>query len=222
MARATVHPAPVRLARRFRGEELYDAGNVAAQDRLECCVKLSQPRSGGIGQCPACRVRARLASGVDRKSDATAGRSKMSGESRLAPELLSCGFAMASDGSGTGSPVRSVTIVSGNPETLDALQQYLRAAGLGARGTSQLDAEVGANSSAVVFFADDYRYDDAIRALDQLRRKRPRVLAIVVTAVPGRFGQPKGTMVTAILEMPPAEGLRPSAPTAARLPASRE
>jgi len=90
-----------------------------------------------------------------------------------------------------------VTIVSGNPETLDALQQYLSAAGLGAAGTSRLDASLSAasKSSVVVLFPDDFQDEEVESMLTRLCRSRPSVRTIVVTSRPGKFAGLRGPIV---------------------------
>jgi hypothetical protein len=82
-----------------------------------------------------------------------------------------------------------VTIVSGNDDTLDALQTYLNQAGLDARGSRHLDGARTADvpPTAVVFFPDDFAHTNVLREVRRLRREQPRVLVVLVTSEPHRF-----------------------------------
>ncbi len=85
-------------------------------------------------------------------------------------------------------------IVSGNAETLDGLQAYLRQAGLDARGTRQVDGSRAVGSpSAVVFFPDDFPRDSVLREVRRLRREDPSVVVLLVTSEPRRFAEALST-----------------------------
>jgi malonyl CoA-acyl carrier protein transacylase len=83
-----------------------------------------------------------------------------------------------------------LTIVTGNPETLDGLELYVRRAGASANGTrriSELVEMTPALASAVVLFPDDYEWEAVLSALEQVRTERPRVLLVVITSAARRF-----------------------------------
>jgi hypothetical protein len=83
-----------------------------------------------------------------------------------------------------------VTIVSTNPETLDALQNYLRGTGVAARCTRDLGAclrSAPATTVALVLFPDDFRWEKVVSALADLAAERPKVVPVLVTAQPQRF-----------------------------------
>jgi hypothetical protein len=80
--------------------------------------------------------------------------------------------------------------VSTNPETLDGLQSYLRAAGVAcrsARPTATGEAVPPADANAAVIFPDDFEQSAMLALVRHLRRTRPRLLAIVVTGEPRKF-----------------------------------
>jgi hypothetical protein len=83
-----------------------------------------------------------------------------------------------------------VAIVSNNPETLDGLQTYLQQAGVPSHGTRALhDLNMVAPefATAAVIFPDDFANDAAVALVRNLRRRRPRLLALIVTREPHRF-----------------------------------
>lgn len=83
-----------------------------------------------------------------------------------------------------------LTIVTGNPETLDGLELYVRRAGAAANGTRRIGDMVEMTpeiASAVVLFPDDFEWDAVVSALTQLRTERPKVLPVVVTSHARRF-----------------------------------
>jgi hypothetical protein len=86
--------------------------------------------------------------------------------------------------------VKSVTIVSTNPETLDGLEGYLRGAGLVPHCTRHLaDCAkfVSQGARAVVLFPDDYRWEKVVATLADLAALRPPARPVLVTAHPQRF-----------------------------------
>ncbi len=80
-----------------------------------------------------------------------------------------------------------VTIVARSPETLDGLQAYLSRAGLGARGTRDLEGAHAEPCSAVVLFPDGFSLEEVRDALERLRREKPGVLSLVITGEPARY-----------------------------------
>jgi len=83
-----------------------------------------------------------------------------------------------------------VVIVSDNDETLDGLQEYLRGAGVAARGTRLLRGPMleRRNITAVVLFPDDFAKADVASAVTRLLRLD--VLLVLVTGDPARFEAP--------------------------------
>jgi hypothetical protein len=83
-----------------------------------------------------------------------------------------------------------LTIVTGNPETLDGLELYVRRAGASTNGTRRIGELVEMTpeiASAVVLFPDDFEWDAVVSGLTQLRTERPKVLPVVVTSDARRF-----------------------------------
>jgi hypothetical protein len=83
-----------------------------------------------------------------------------------------------------------VTIVSGNPETLDGLQQYLGRAGIPSRTTrafTDLTVVAPGYVTATVIFPDDFAEDAMLALVATLRRKRSRLLILLITRAPQRF-----------------------------------
>src|SRR4051812_30317253 len=83
-----------------------------------------------------------------------------------------------------------VSILSNNAETLDGLQAYLRGAGVPCRCTrtiENLETVAPSRATAVVIFPDDFGEAEVIALVQQLRRSRPRVLALLITREPQKF-----------------------------------
>ena len=83
-----------------------------------------------------------------------------------------------------------VSIVSSNPETLDALQEYLRNAGVTchtARAIRDLTMSAPSSLSSAIIFPDDLQDLDVLAFLPQLRRDRPKLLTVLVTREPNRY-----------------------------------
>jgi hypothetical protein len=84
----------------------------------------------------------------------------------------------------------SVTVVSNNRETLHALEEYLRGAGVAANGTQALHHLLDLtppSSTAVIVFPDEFAQAIVEKALADLQRDRPKVLIVIVTNEPHRF-----------------------------------
>ena len=98
-----------------------------------------------------------------------------------------------------------VVLVADNPETIDEVQGYLRSNGLQAHASRGLipGDDVPARASAVVWFADDFADADVLRAVSDLRRRRPGLRSLLITSLPGRFsellGQEMGSMAPLVL-----------------------
>jgi hypothetical protein len=105
-----------------------------------------------------------------------------------------------------------VTIVSKNPVTMDALESYFRSAGVfshGVRLADDLQAIAPDFANATVIFPDDFDEADILSLLRQLRRVRPRLLALLVTREPQRFLsaiEPDGTSLPPIVLPKPSFG----------------
>jgi hypothetical protein len=83
-----------------------------------------------------------------------------------------------------------VTIVSNNPETLDALHSYLGRVGIpshGTRAAHDFTTVAPECATATVIFPDDFDEAVVLRLVAELRRKRPRLLPLLVTRAPNRF-----------------------------------
>jgi DNA-binding response OmpR family regulator len=102
----------------------------------------------------------------------------------------------------------NVTIVAKNPETLDALQTYLRNAGIAARCTGSIEDTCSAISPVVVIFPDDFERVLVLSVLATLRAERPNVLPVVVTSDPRGFERllPRGEHARILVMPRPAWG----------------
>ena len=83
-----------------------------------------------------------------------------------------------------------VTIISGNPETLDGLQGYLQGAGFAVRSTRDVGLSATMTSGrtlAIIMFPDDFPLDVVVAALAKLAKVRAPALPILVTAHPQCF-----------------------------------
>ena len=77
----------------------------------------------------------------------------------------------------------SVTLVGERKETLSELHDYLVGAGVESRTCRSLrDAELPAQTAAVVLFPDEFEEHDVVGRIGKLRTRRPRVLLVLVTA----------------------------------------
>jgi hypothetical protein len=105
-----------------------------------------------------------------------------------------------------------VSIVSANLGTLDGLQRYLGDAGVMSHCTRALD-DLGSiapdRATAAVIFPDDFDDREAVTAVRQLRRARPRLLTVLVTREPQRFRdvvQPDGRSLPPLILPKPSFG----------------
>ncbi|MCC7539102.1 MAG: hypothetical protein IT379_22965 [Deltaproteobacteria bacterium] len=82
-----------------------------------------------------------------------------------------------------------VTIVSGNPHTVAALERYLGAAGVSTDRTLDLArcSELAPGSSAIVLFPDDFATTAVLDAVTPLLARVPPVFLVLVTRTPQRF-----------------------------------
>jgi hypothetical protein len=104
-----------------------------------------------------------------------------------------------------------VTIVAGNPQTIDVLYSYFERAGLTASATSELEAVamIPSAATAVVLFPDDFGASEVAARLLTLRRARPKLLIVLVTGAPQHLGAalaPDGRSVPPLVLPKPAFG----------------
>jgi hypothetical protein len=89
----------------------------------------------------------------------------------------------------------SVTVVSKNASTLDALEAYLRNVGVLGNSTGAIDRLLEVtppSAAAVIVFPDEYEPGAAMAAVREASRQRPDILLVVVTSEPGRFDKLAG------------------------------
>ncbi len=87
-------------------------------------------------------------------------------------------------------PPLHVTIVSDNPETIDGLETYLRAAGVTTQSTRYLEKSrtmIPPSGAALVLFPDDFPNAAVLATVADLRMERPRALLVLVTREPKQF-----------------------------------
>lgn len=82
-----------------------------------------------------------------------------------------------------------VCVLSANPATREGLRAYFERVGVPAHGSSAVrDVQsIGAATTALVLFPDDFALDEVESSLRALRRDRPRVLVVLVTREPERL-----------------------------------
>ncbi len=82
-----------------------------------------------------------------------------------------------------------VSIVAGNPATLEGLRAYFDRVGVASHGTETVrDVEqMPPATTAVVLFPDDFAVEEVEPRLLALRRARPSVLVVLVTREPTSF-----------------------------------
>jgi hypothetical protein len=87
-------------------------------------------------------------------------------------------------------PSTYVAVIGEHLETIDGLQAYLASSGLTSRVTRVLrDAStLGAAACAVVIFPDEYVAAEVVARITALRAAQPRLLILLVTGAPQRFG----------------------------------
>jgi len=79
-----------------------------------------------------------------------------------------------------------VRVVADNPQTIDELCAYLMAAGVASNGTRELHdvSIVPPGATAVVLFPDDFQLKEMETTIASLRRGRPSLKIVLVTARP--------------------------------------
>lgn len=102
----------------------------------------------------------------------------------------------------TNKPSADVVIVATNPETIDGLEGYLRAAHVTARCTTDLDrcvGLVGKATLAFVIFPDDFGRERVLSVVADLQQRCRSVVPILITANATRFADllPKSVVVMA-------------------------
>lgn len=87
-----------------------------------------------------------------------------------------------------------VMVVADNPETLETLDSYFTRVGVTSVGTNQLgDASgVPSSASALVLFPDDFQHGAVESFIVAVRRSRPHLLVLLVSAAPQLFGAAVG------------------------------
>lgn len=109
-----------------------------------------------------------------------------------------------------GPAATFVTVVTGNAETADGLEAYLRRAGVETattRALEKLDAATPARAAAVVVFPDDFDFEGVVRHVGALAAGRPDLLVVFVTKDPKRFDALELSPAVAVLVIPrPAWG----------------
>jgi hypothetical protein len=83
-----------------------------------------------------------------------------------------------------------VKVIADSAETLDGVHAYLTQFGLSASGTRYLSEtkDLPMDVAAAVLFPDDFEPTDVKAAIGALQRGRPKVLIVLVTGAPQRFG----------------------------------
>src|SRR5579859_1183953 len=87
-----------------------------------------------------------------------------------------------------------VTVISNNQGTRQALEAYLRTAGVAVNGTGHIERVLEMTPlpcAAVIVFPDDYSRDVVTKAFTTLKKERPDVLAVIVTSEASRFERPR-------------------------------
>ncbi|MBK9001408.1 MAG: hypothetical protein IPM35_37285 [Myxococcales bacterium] len=109
-----------------------------------------------------------------------------------------------------GPAATFVTVVSGNAETVDGLEAYLRRAGVETattRALEKLAATTPPRAAAVVIFPDDFEFESVVRHVGALAAGRADLLVVLVTKDPKRFNALELSAGVALLVIPrPAWG----------------
>jgi hypothetical protein len=93
-----------------------------------------------------------------------------------------------------------VVIVASSSETVHGLESYLRASGVAAHGTTdieELSRLTRPRVVALVLFPDDFRWESVISAVAEASERGPHLLPILVTAHSRRFEQLTGGRIGA-------------------------
>jgi hypothetical protein len=110
----------------------------------------------------------------------------------------------------TSQPLR-VCVVAQNPETIDALHDYLSRAGVSPRSTRrllELDA-ASTHTNLLVLFPDEFDRQHVFDALAALRSAQRRLPILLITGAPQHFGHatPATSLTPAPIVLPkPAFG----------------
>jgi hypothetical protein len=105
-----------------------------------------------------------------------------------------------------------VSIVSANPETIDGLQAYFGGVGVPSqctRAVQDLDMVAPDCATAAVIFPDDFADREVHSLIREIRRSRPKLLALLVTRTPQRFREavePDGRSLPPIVLPKPSFG----------------
>jgi hypothetical protein len=103
-----------------------------------------------------------------------------------------------------------VTVVADNPQTIEVLSSYFTRAGVPTNATRELDTgSIPPAATAVVLFPDDFAVVHVAARLLALRRARPKLLVVIVSAAPQLLGTalaPDGRSVPPLVLPKPAFG----------------
>ena len=82
-----------------------------------------------------------------------------------------------------------VVVVAANTETMQALREYLKGAGVASRTTPELmNTSLAARSTrAIVIFPDEFEADEVVNRVSSLRAARPQLLLVLITGTPARY-----------------------------------
>ncbi len=110
-----------------------------------------------------------------------------------------------------GSRPSHVVVVADNPQTIDNLHSYFKRVGVDCSGTRVLGwhSPIPVGATALVLFPDDYPGKAVGEFLLTLRRARPKLFIVLVTAAPLSFSaatKPQGRTVLPLVLPRPAFG----------------
>jgi hypothetical protein len=97
----------------------------------------------------------------------------------------------AVSGKASGSKPLRVCVVAQNPETIDALHDYLSRAGMSPHSSRQLLEldSAASHSSLLVLFPDEFDREQVCEAIAGLRAAHRRLPILLITGAPQHYGQ---------------------------------
>jgi hypothetical protein len=99
-----------------------------------------------------------------------------------------------------------VAIVAEQQDTRNALQQYLRASGIGSIALRALSGALMPAITALVLFPDEFPATHVVTRVSALRRNRPSLFIIIVTSAPQRIASAlrteRGSPIPLVLQKP--------------------
>jgi hypothetical protein len=82
----------------------------------------------------------------------------------------------------------TITVIAGNPETLEGLRHYLTGVGVASRTAQTLnDLDALSSSIALVLFPDDFDTAHVAASVTSIRTTYPQLLILFVTSAPQLF-----------------------------------